>query len=90
MIRNESLDPNALCSKWPDVKKEVLVCIHAAARDECFGYFNEEIGYFIALIKLLASNRAKLPEIISKFIIFSNVRLLCIFIYKKNNFISFS
>lgn len=83
MIRNESLDPNALCSKWPEVKKVVLVCVHAAAREECLGYFNEEIGYFIALIKLLSSNRAKLPEIISKFIIFSNVRSLYIFIYRK-------
>lgn len=73
-IRHKSLDPDALCYKWPDMKKNVLICLSAGERDRCLKWFNDDIGYFLALLKLLTPSTAHFEDIVGKFVIFSDVR----------------
>lgn len=72
-IRNEELDSSALFKKWPEMKSKVLACVNAADRDGLLTYYDDDIGYFLALLKLLVASKANFHEIVGKFIIFSNV-----------------
>lgn len=72
-IRNKSLDANALFTVWPILKFNILTSVNAAERDECLQIFNEDIGYFLALLKLLIPKNASLNDIVSKFIVYSDV-----------------
>lgn len=73
-IRNKSLDAGALFTAWPKIKTEIIISVNVAERDMCLKYYNEDIGYFLALLKLLIPKNAAFDEIVSKFIVFSDVR----------------
>lgn len=82
-IRNQSLNFNALFDKWPQMKGDVLASVNPADRDGLLKLFDEEIGYFLALMKLLAPSKSNFTENIGKFIIFSNASIT---IYYLNEF----
>lgn len=72
-IRNNSIDSNALFTKWPKLKNNILTAVKPTERDQCLKWFNDDIGYFLALLKIVSPNSAKLEEVIGKFIIHSDV-----------------
>lgn len=55
------------------MKTEVLICVKPADRDACLAYFNQDMGYFIALMKLMAPTRSNFDDVVSKFIVYSQV-----------------
>lgn len=72
-IRNTAIDPDVLSKKWPAMKVDVLSNVKAKDRDDLLKYFNEDIGFYLCLLKLLVPANASLPSVISKLIIFSDV-----------------
>lgn len=57
------------------MKIDVVSTVNPSNRDYLLYYFNEDIGFYLCLLKLLVPANAKLPDIISKLIIFSDVSL---------------
>lgn len=74
-IRTISSNPNALFDRWPQIKHDVLATVDASLRDSILNMFNDEIGYFLALLKLLIPSTANLETVAGKLITFSDVRL---------------
>lgn len=72
-IRNKTIDPDVLFKKWPEIKNDVLLNIRARDRDDLLKFFNEDIGYYLCLLKLLVPANADLPNVTSKLVIFSDV-----------------
>lgn len=71
-IRAANARSNALIVKWPTMKHDIFNQLSLRDRDECSSYFDKEIGYFIALLKLLSTN-TKFKERIDSFLIFNDV-----------------
>lgn len=61
----------SLLKKWQTVKIHVLNCLKPSERDDVLKILNEEIGYFLALIKL--NSRNKFEDAAKCLIIFSDV-----------------
>lgn len=72
-IRKISSLPNALIERWPQMKHDVLAAVDPSARDKILNMFNDDIGYFLALLKLLIPSNANLENVAGKLITFSNV-----------------
>lgn len=72
-IRNESYDPKAFVEKWPKIKTDILTAVKPIERDDLLKYFNDDIGYFLALLKLLLPRGSNLESAVSKFIVYSDV-----------------
>lgn len=72
-IRNESYDPKAFFEKWPKIKTDILTAVKPSERDDLLNCFNDDIGYFLALLKLLLPRGSNLELAVSKFIVYSNV-----------------
>lgn len=77
-IRSPDLNSIALIEKWEGLKLLAPLELTPTERDECFGYFGKEIGFFIALLKLL-STKAKFEEKVDAFIIFTDVSVTYFF-----------
>lgn len=71
-IRTACVRPSALIEKWPTMKYDIYNQLSLSNRDECSIYFDKEIGYFIALLKLLSTN-TKFKERLDSFLIFNDV-----------------
>lgn len=91
-IRNISPKPNALFERWPQMKHDVLAVVSAPLRDNILNMFNDDIGYFLALLKLLIPSTANLQKVAGNLITFSDVRMNAIiskrYIRPKNYFFS--
>lgn len=72
------MDAKALFKKWPEIRSDILNTVKPAERDSILQYFNEDIGYFLALLRLVVPRSSKIEEIINKFIIFSDVSIFLI------------
>lgn len=59
------------------MKFDVVLTVTASNRDYVMNYINEDIGFYLCLLKLLVPSTANLPTIFSKLIIFSDVSLKC-------------
>lgn len=70
-----SCNPNALFDKWPQMKHDVLAAVQPSLRDNILNMFNDDIGYFLALLKLLIPSNANLETVAGKLITFSDVSL---------------
>lgn len=55
------------------MKHDVLAAVNAPLRDGILKMFNTDIGYFLALLKLLIPASANLETVAGKFITFSDV-----------------
>lgn len=71
-IRSPDINSNALLEVWPTLKSDVIRELSLCDRDECANYFDKEIGFFIALLKLL-SVKNRFEEKVDAFIIFTDV-----------------
>lgn len=76
-IRYKAIDTNTFFNKWPAIKKNVIAAVNASSRDSLLTYFDENIGFYLCLLKLLVPATANLPNCISKFVIFSDVSSKC-------------
>lgn len=72
-IRNKSIDPKVFFGNWLKIKTDILNPTKPAKRDDLLEYFNDDIGYFLALLKLLMPRGSNLDLAVSKFIVYSNV-----------------
>lgn len=70
--------------KWSHIKLNVLNCNKANDRDDCLKIFNEDIGYFLALLKLVVKD-SKFENAIKSFITFTDVNILIIYILDSIN-----
>lgn len=77
-MRKISSKPNALFDIWPRMKHDVLAAVDASLRDNILKMFNDDIGYFLALLKLIIPSTANLENVAGKFITFSDVSLISI------------
>lgn len=64
----------AFLVKWQTVKFDILNCVKACERDDCLKQFDEHIGYFIALLKLVVQ-RPKFEEAINIIMTFTDVSI---------------
>lgn len=55
------------------MKHEVLAAVNASLRDDILKMFNDDIGYLLALLKLLIPASANLETVAGKLINFSDV-----------------
>lgn len=76
-IRYNAIDTKALFNKWPAMKMDVIATVNASSRDFLLNHFNEDIGFYLCLLKLLVPATADLPNCVSKFIIFPDVSSKC-------------
>lgn len=66
------MNSGALVERWPALKSDVIKELSLSDRNECANYFDNEIGFFISLLKLL-STKQKFEEKIESFINFTDV-----------------
>lgn len=74
-IRSSDTNANALIEQWPTLKLNIPLELQLAEINECMGYFDEEVGSFIALLKLL-SNKPNFAEKVRSFLMFTDVSKL--------------
>lgn len=72
-IRKISPVPNALFERWPQMKHDILAAVDPSLRDKTLDMFNDDIGYFLALLKLLIPSKADFENVAGKLITFSDV-----------------
>lgn len=72
-IREISSVPNALFERWPQMKHDILAAVDPSSRDKLLNMFNDDIGYFLALLKLLTPSKANFENVAGKLITFSDV-----------------
>lgn len=69
---------------WPAIKYDVISELDINERNQCNNYFGEEIGYVIALLKLL-SYKPNFDEKVRSLIIFTDVNDICEFYFLLSN-----
>lgn len=74
-IRSPSVNANALIEKWPVLKHAVFSELELDEKNQCTGYFGEEVGHFIALLKLL-STKPSFDEKVRALLIFTDVSVI--------------
>lgn len=73
-IRSRDVNSNALIEKWPSLKSLIVLELTLSEKNECQNFFDNEIGFFIALLKLL-STKPKFEERVDSFIFFTEVSI---------------
>lgn len=73
-IRNANVNGNALLVKWPTIKFNILSSVKVCERDDCLKKFDENIGYFLALLKMVVQ-RPKFEEAINILMTFNDVSI---------------
>lgn len=70
-----------------ELKNKILICVNPSERDDCLKYFNDDIGYYLALLKVVStkSKRCDFASVISQLIVHTKVfakhylyKILCI------------
>lgn len=78
-IRFKSCDSKVLFDVWPGMRVGILKCIPTAARDGYLKMFNEDIGYYLALLKVSCARSANHAENTKKLFVYSDVSSALLF-----------
>lgn len=72
-LRSPGIDPNALLNVSEKAKANIMCNLSVVERNECNGFFDEKIGFFIALMKQV-NQKPKFLERVEQIIHFTDVR----------------
>lgn len=63
---------NALIEKWDNIKAQIACMLPVKERNECMNYYDQEIGFFISLLRLV-SIKTKFADRVNQLILFTDV-----------------
>lgn len=75
-----------MLNTWPETKLDILCLLDPKERNECCSFFDTEIGYFLALMKVV-SQKPKFKDRIDNLIIFSDVSVAIVIMLRQSDYL---